>query len=225
MKKMLCFFVVSCLCITFSFFVTVAKGKSNINDALFGKVIYVDAGHGGKDNGASFNGVLEDEINLKIAGYIIENLLDWGAYVLTSRTNDYDLSDNYDKNKKRHDLINRVNQINKANVDLFVSVHLNSYSSESVKGGQVFYQNNDKSKMLANIIQDNLNELSSSKDRKIKKGDYYILNESKQTGVLVECGFLSNDNERNLLTKDSYQKKVAKKISIGIIEYFANLVD
>lgn len=219
MKKMFSITVVICLCITFTFFTTVAKGKSCAKHTLFSKVIYIDAGHGGKDNGASFDGVLEDEINLKIAGYIMRDLIDLGAYVLTSRTGDYDLSNIYDKNKKRIDLINRVKQINSAKVDLFVSVHLNSFSSSNIKGAQVFSQINEKSKNLANSIQDRLNILID-KDKKVKKGDYYILDKTNRIGVLVECGFLSNKDERNLLLKDSYQQKISKSIVLGIVDYF-----
>ena len=191
---------------------------------MFGKVIYVDAGHGGKDNGASFDGVLEDEINLKIAGFIVNKMIDMGAFVLTSRTSDYDLSNIYDKNKKRNDLINRVKMINDSKVDIFVSIHLNSYSSNEVRGAQVFYQNNDSSRLLSKYIQDNLNILTNSK-KKDKYGDYYLLNRSKRVGVLVECGFLSNSEERNKLIDENYQQKIASKISEGIVEYFDKSVD
>ena len=220
MKSLFGVFVVTCVCISLLFFVTVVKSNSNLKNALLDKIIYVDAGHGGKDNGASFDGVLEDEINLKIAGYIIEYLIDLGAYVLMSRTGDYDLSNIYDKNKKRKDLLTRVKQINDANVDLFVSIHLNSYSSSIVSGAQVFSQNNENSKNLAVMIQDRLNILMNNK-KKIKIGDYYLLNKTSRMGVLVECGFLSNRNERALLTKTEYQRKVAKSIVDGIVDYFS----
>lgn len=202
------------------FGITLAKAINSKNETLLGKIIYIDPGHGGKDNGASYGGVLEDEINLKISGYIIEQLIDYGAYVLTSRTNDYDLSNIYDKNKKRSDLINRVKQINNSRVDIFVSIHLNSYPSESINGAQVFYQDNDDSKVLAENIQNSLNVITNN-SKKVKYGDYYILNKSIQTGVIVECGFLSNTIERDKLVQGEYQKKIAKKIVQGIIGYFA----
>ena len=221
MRKIFCFLVVVCFCITFAFFVTVVKGRETEKEFLFGEVVYVDAGHGGKDNGASFSGVLEDEINLKISGYVIGLLIDLGAYVLTSRTGDYDLSNIYDKNKKRQDLINRVSQINEGKVDLFVSIHLNSFSSSSVSGAQVFSQTNDQSKSLACLMQERLNILMN-RDKKVKTGDYYILNKTNRTGVLVECGFLSNEIERNLLLKSEYQQKIAKSVVLGIVDYFKN---
>lgn len=223
-KNIFIILMVLCLCITIMFSIIIVKATT-YKESLIGQTIYVDAGHGGKDNGASFEGVLEDEINLKIAGYVIENLMDLGAYVLTSRTSDYDLSNIYDKNKKKNDLINRVRQINDSKVDIFVSIHLNSYSSSNVSGAQVFYQKTDSSKLLAQTLQENLNTLNTSKDRKIKFGDYYILNKSHITGVIVECGFLSNAADRTNLTKPSYQQKVAGKITKGIIQYFNKRVD
>lgn len=210
------------ICISLVCGYTLVKSQ-NYREILFGKTIYVDPGHGGKDNGTSFNGVLEDEINLKISGFIIEQLIDLGAHVLTSRTSDYDLSNIYDKNKKRSDLLRRVNMINSSEPDLFVSIHLNSYPSKTVKGGQVFYQKGENSKILAQFIQNNLNELSNDKSKKVKQGDYYILNKTKELGVLVECGFLSNAEERDNLLKESYQRKIASKIVSGMIEYFNNL--
>lgn len=198
--------------------IVLVKAKEN-STYLIGKIIYVDAGHGGKDNGANFDGILEDEINMNIAGYIMEELLDKGAHVLTSRTGDYDLSDIYDKNKKRKDMLNRVRRINEGKPDLFLSIHLNSYSSQNVSGAQVFYQDNASSKMLANNVQAKLNKVIE-KDRKVKIGDYYILNKTIPVGVLVECGFLSNDNERAKLILPSYQKMIAENIVLGVVEYF-----
>ena len=222
--RSICFLAIISIGVSFVFF-SVVKAEKEKGDTLLGKVIYVDAGHGGKDNGASFDGVLEDEINLKIAGYIMENLIELDAYVLTSRTSDYDLSNVYDKNKKRKDLINRVKQINSSKVDLFISIHLNSYSSENVSGALVFYKNDANSKLLANSIQAHLNVLGSSKKRKTKVGDYYILNKSNHPGVIIECGFLSNNADRKNLVDDSYQRKIAKKVTSGLVEYFNYLVN
>lgn len=194
-----------------------AKQKDDV--ILNDKIIYLDAGHGGKDNGASVDNVLEDSINLSITSYLLEKLMHLGAHVLMSRTSDYDLASLYQKNRKREDLNNRVKYINKSNPDIFISIHLNTYASDSVNGAQVFFQNNENSKLLADTIQSEFNRLNE-KDKKSKKGDYFILNNAKPVGVLVECGFLSNDDERNKLTDSNYQQKIATVISKGIIDYF-----
>ena len=193
--------------------------KQDKDVILNNKIIYLDAGHGGKDNGASVDNILEDSINLSISNYLLEELMRLGAYVLMSRTGDYDLASLYQKNRKREDLNNRVKYINKSNPDIFISIHLNIYSSSSVTGAQVFFQNNENSKHLANVIQSKFNKLNK-KDKKSKKGDYFILNNSKPVGVLIECGFLSNDAERNKLTDSNYQQKIANVISEGIVDYF-----
>ena len=124
------------------------------------------------------------------------------------------------KNKKSNDLKKRVNLINSSKADLFLSIHLNSYSSTNISGPQVFFQNNAKSIMLANNIQKSLEFLKTGKKRMSKHGDYYILNKTSRIGVIVECGFLSNDSERSLLVQESYQRKIAQLITRGIVNYF-----
>ncbi len=208
------------MCIFHLTFILIVEGEEKYNKMLNGKIIYIDAGHGGKDNGAVYEGVVEDEINLNIANYLLEDLVKLGIYVLTTRTSDYDLSNIYDKNKKKHDLINRVNYINNSRPDAFISVHLNAYKGNSISGAQVFYQNNEKSKKLANSIQNKLNSIFLKKERNIKLGDYYLLNKSNPIGVIVECGFLSNESDRNNLLQASFQKKIANEMAKGIVDYF-----
>ena len=192
------------------------------NQILNYKTIFIDAGHGGKDNGASVENVIEDSINLSISGFLLEELVTDGAYVLMSRTSDYDLSSMYMLNRKREDLKKRVKYINQSKPDLFISIHLNTYPSSSVKGGQVFYQNNDQSKKLANAIQNEINVFNNN-NKKTKQGDYFILNKTIPAGVLIECGFLSNQEERKNLNDSDYQRKIAKAIKKGIVNYFVSI--
>ena len=120
---------------------------------------------------------------------------------------------------KREDLKKRVSYINKSKPDLFISIHLNTYPSNNISGAQVFYKDDENSKKLATIIQNQLN-FGSNKNRKNKLGDYYILKKTNPVGVLVECGFLTNNEERIKLNSDDYQIKIAEKIKDGIVEYF-----
>lgn len=218
--KTFLFVIIFVVCISSVGWLIKAYNDSN-KKLLNGRTIFIDPGHGGKDDGASFGSVVEDSINLKISGYLLEELLSVGANVLISRAGDYDLSSMYSKNKKREDLNKRVNYINYSRPDLFVSIHLNAFNSQNVSGAQTFYQNNDQSKKLAGIIQ-NLFNLQSSKSKKTKLGDYYILNNTRYTGVLIECGFISNNEERNKLNSVEYQAKIAKIISQGIVDFFYN---
>jgi N-acetylmuramoyl-L-alanine amidase len=201
--------------ISTSFLVRARENTINLN----GYIIYIDAGHGGKDNGANYNDILEDSINLNIATLLVQDLLDVGATIVTSRDGDYDLASNYDKNRKNKDLKRRVELINLINPHLFISIHLNTYDDSSVSGGQVFAQDSDDSKLIATILQDKFNNLSN-KNKKIKVGDYYLLNNTSNIGVIVECGFITNDEDRNNLTSRKYQQIISENITKGIYEYF-----
>ena len=218
--KIMVLFLVFALC--FSLVLAIVKVIAyNEGNSLLGKVIFIDPGHGGKDNGASVDNVLEDNINMNISGYLFELLIEEGAFVLISRAGDYDLASLYQKNRKKDDLNRRVKYIRDSNPDIFISLHLNTYPSEEVKGAQVFFQGNDDSRFLANILQEKLNVLTSY-SRNSKFGDYFILNNTKNVGVLIECGFLTNTEERRKLNDEVYQLKIANSIKKGIVEYFAN---
>ena len=222
-SNLLCLLLIISLCIITITSIKIGAQKIENNINLLGKTIYIDAGHGGRDNGANNGNVLEDQINLKISNYLYELLIDAGAYVFVTRTGDYDLASNYDKNRKRTDLIKRVEYINRSNSDIFISIHLNSFFSGEIRGAQVFHQQNENSKLLANLLQEELNILTSD-EKKVKLGDYYILNKSNISGVIVECGFLSNGEEKDKLLNNDYQMLLAKRIFNGIVEYFNNKV-
>lgn len=194
--------------------------KDMESSILIGKVILIDPGHGGRDDGASYNGILEDEINLEIALMLQERLLEQGVYTLITRNADYDLSDMYSKNKKMKDLKERVKMINEYTVDLFISLHMNVYRDNSVSGAQVFYQNkNENSKKFAEILQKNLNEIQD-KERKEMVGDYYILNNSNSVGVLVEMGFITSMEDMKKFDKKEYKFLLTNTIINSIKIYF-----
>lgn len=186
-------------------------------------VIFIDPGHGGKDNGTHYNDIFEDELNLKLATIIYEDIINDGGICYLSRVNDYDLSSMYAKNHKIEDLNKRIKYISESKSSLFISLHLNYYSSDKVNGLQVFYQKNNKdSEMLANIMQNILNK-ENKKDKKSKIGDYYILNNCNTTGVLIEFGFLSSEYDRKRLLDEKYLKKLSKLIQKGINEYLSEI--
>lgn len=211
--------------VVFLFFLSIcAFGfvRASDNDLqLLGKVIYIDAGHGGIDPGAVYKDIHEADINLKISMSLANLLEKNGAIVLLTRTGDYDLSVNNAVNRKRSDLSRRANIINESNGDLYISIHLNSIASSTWRGAQVFYDDiNPKNEKLAKLLQNTLKkDLKSSREYK-EMTDMYMYKRIKIPGVLVEVGFLSNDNERYLLLQKTYQDKVAKSLCGGIIEYF-----
>ena len=182
-------------------------------------IIFIDPGHGGKDNGTSYNDIFEDELNLKISTILYEKLLNDNIISYISRIADYDLSSQYAKNHKIEDLNKRIDYIESLNTTLFVSLHLNYYHSSNVNGLQVFYQkNNYESEKLAKTLQKKLNN-ENKKNKNHKVGDYYLLNNCSKCGVLIEYGFLSSEYDRKKLLNDSYLDYLANIIKEGIYEY------
>jgi len=188
---------------------------------LLGKIIYIDAGHGGRDPGALYGEIQEKDINLEISRFLMVELLKKGAIPYMTRDGDYDLASPYASEKKRSDLTARVKMIEGSGAELYLSVHLNSESNSAWQGAQVFYDDiNSENKILAQTIQDVFQKKLSSK-RQIKEiSDLYLYRNTKTPGVLLEVGFLSNPHDRYLLKKESYQKKLAEVITDGVIEYY-----
>lgn len=192
-----------------------------------GYTVIIDPGHGGIDPGKiGVNKVLEKEINLSIALKLKERLEEEGYKILMTRMEDTGLYSDSDSNKKRTDMNNRCSLINseyaKDNTVINVSIHQNSYTSEGVKGPQVFYYSKSESgNMLAKILQDTLNEsLQIEKPRVEKANDsYYMLVHTDCPSVIVECGFLSNWEESEKLKNETYQMELVEAILKGIGEY------
>lgn len=197
-----------------------AKATTN-SMPLLGKVIYLDAGHGGADPGAMYKNTKEKDINLQISKKLEESLSKLGAIVYQTRYGDYDLSVTYASNRKRSDLSRRGNIINDSGCDLYLSIHLNAESSSSWRGAQVFYDDIHKdNEKIAKIMQEQF-KTKLYTTRKVKKvSDLYLSKWVEQPGVLLELGFLSNPNDRYLLKSDSYQQKVITVITSGVIQYF-----
>ena len=190
------------------------------------RVIVIDAGHGTPDEGAeSNNGVTEAEINLRIA-LKLQNLLEQsGAKVILTRSNEtaiYDIDKKTLREKKVSDIHNRVKIGNESSADIFVSIHLNKIPQNQYWGWQCFYNQNEKSKILAENLQNNLNEAIQKENKRIamKLDTVYIMKNVEITISKVECGFLSNEEEEKRLQEDDYQNRLAWGIYNGIMDYF-----
>ena len=193
---------------------------SNPTLPLLGKVIYLDPGHGGLDPGAIYKDIEEEEINLEISTKLAKSLEQLGAIVYLTRTGDYDLAVPNTINRKRSDLSRRANIINRSKCDLYLSLHLNSETSSTWKGAQVFYDDvNKKNKTIAEIMQKSLEEKVNTKREFKEMTTIYMYQRIKQPGVLIELGFLSNPNERYLLTTNTYQQKLIDAMINGIRTY------
>ncbi|MCM3737777.1 N-acetylmuramoyl-L-alanine amidase CwlD [Bacillus cytotoxicus] len=196
------------------------------NLPLSGKIIVLDAGHGGPDGGAvGGDDIIEKDITLEITKKVRDYLQEQGALVILTRNGDYDLADKSTKGysrRKAEDLKKRVEIINKPDVDFFVSVHLNALPSGDSKGAQTFYYRSlVENERAAKYIQAELRTSLENTNRSAKTiSRVYLLKYAKTPGALVEAGFLSNVNERYLLNSEKYQQKVAAAIYRGVLRYF-----
>ena len=190
-----------------------------------GKVIVVDAGHGGDDPGMIGIGSLEEKgINLEIARRLKKSLEKAVYSVVMTRETDAGLYDEDSHSKKSQDMQRRIALINETEPLLTVSIHQNSYQDPSVKGPQVFYyEHSVQGEKLAKALQESLNtELSVERPRSAKANTtYYLLKRSEGVLVIAECGFLTNGEEAELLQQEAYQQKVADALTKGIVNYLA----
>lgn len=204
--------------LSFAFSHIVAVSEASYN----GITIVLDAGHGGRDGGSvGVNGTIEKEINLKYTLALKEKLVESGYRVELTRKTDDGLYLESAKNKKMSDMNARMNIIKRANPNLVISIHMNSFSSPSAHGASTYYRKGDESgKIVSDLIQQSLNTYVGAPSTTGKVGDYYILNESYYTAVLIECGFLSNPEEERLLNTDEYRMQFINAVYNGILLYF-----
>ena len=190
---------------------------------LFGKVIYIDPGHGGLDPGAMYNGIKEKDINLEISKKLENKLTSMGAIVYLTRYDDYDLSVSDAWNRKRSDLSRRANVINRSGCDLYLSIHLNAEDSNFLSGAEVYYDTiNLENEKLAKIFQNNFKKYLGSKRDYKENSTKYLQRRVNRPGVLLELGYLSNPSERSLLVSEEYQEKLANTVLISVNEFFSS---
>lgn len=187
--------------------------------------VVVDAGHGGEDGGAtSGNGVKESRINLEIALRLDDFLKLCGLPTVMIRQSDvsvYDPSASSISEKKVSDLRNRVKLVNQTDGAILLSIHQNHFSDGRYSGAQVFYSPTDGSKALAERIQQILiNAVDPANHRQAKPAEtVYLMNHIQAPGVLIECGFLSNNAEEKRLQDAGYQKKLTLAIVCAVTEW------
>lgn len=196
-----------------------------VSSAFNGITIVLDAGHGGRDGGSvGANGTIEKDINLEYTLMLKEKLIESGYRVILTRKNDEGLYSSNADNKKLSDMNKRMEIIKQANPNLVVSIHMNSFPSSKAKGAVAYHKLNDSaSEQCADLIQKALHSDCDARFEESKQGDYFMLNCSYYTSVLIECGFLSNPEEESLLNDESYKKKVVDAIFKGIVLYFGEL--
>ena len=136
------------------------------------------------------------------------------------REEDCDLSSQWDARKKRGDLYRRILKIQKNKSDIYLSIHMNFHKNGSYKGQEVLYNSiNEKNKLLGTILMQQFKQ-DFSTQRRLKKTNLYLYSNTRVPGVLIECGFLSNYQERMNLKNKFYQQKLADSITKSVITYF-----
>lgn len=184
--------------------------------------IVIDVGHGGSDPGkVGIQGIKEKDVNLAIARYLKDYLIAEDYTVYMTRETDQGLYDESVSNKKKSDLSNRIQFLQKKNASCMISIHQNSYPDTIQHGAQTFYyEGRDEDKNFAQYVQDSLLAFDPSNTRQIKSNtSYYILKNAQVPSILIECGFLSNPEETANLTDPNYQKQIAYAIAIGTCRY------
>lgn len=178
----------------------------------------LDAGHGGYDNGACVDEVSEAGLNLQIVKVLATELRNRGCAVSLTRVDNESLNPPYAKNKKVADMAKRREKIRTLNPDLVISIHLNTYPLSSVSGLQCFYANETAgSQDYATAIQDQFNRSGLPIYKAVKPTDFNLVEHSPCPAVLIECGFLTNPRERQLLQTASYQQILAYNIATAVI--------
>ena len=201
-----------------TFFVVSTVSAKPVNSIC----VVIDPGHGGIDGGCvgKTTGVCESDLNLIYAKNLAEQLKGMGISSCLTRKDKNGLYDKNASNLKKSDMLKRKEIIESVNPTLVISIHMNSFSSSSACGAQVFYKkDNESGKIFANCVQIQLNKCIKNAKKTAKIGDYYMVNCTSLPAVLVECGYLSNKNEEILLQKKDYQNKFCYVLCCGIIDF------
>ncbi|TJX14069.1 N-acetylmuramoyl-L-alanine amidase CwlD [Tissierella creatinini] len=194
------------------------------------RIIGIDPGHGGVDPGAlSKEGLEENNINLQIALKLKRYIEQSGGIAVLTRDEDkglYTEKSTTTKQMKTEDLKNRKAIIEGADCEIFLSIHLNSFTKSKYSGAQTFYSKRiPDSQKLAYILQDELRNVLNKDNKRLPENneEVYLLTQMDMPSVLIEAGFLSNEKEARRLNTSEYQEKIAWSIYVGIMKYFSEM--
>lgn len=170
-------------------------------------LVVIDAGHGGKDQGTSRNGVLEKDLTLATLKLLKPELEKLGIDVITTRTTDVFLE------------LSEISRIsNNAQPNAFVSIHYNASTNPSIAGLETYYFH-PHSLPLARAVHQRLAGSLPDKDRGVRQAKFYVINHTQAPSILLELGYVSNDEERNRLVNPARQKQAAEAVAKGVLEF------
>lgn len=185
--------------------------------------VLIDVGHGGVDSGTHWNNVLEKDINLEISRKLYLLLRSHGLNVVLNRTGDYALSEDNrwhpTRSRHRKDLSQRRGLSEELGASIFVSIHVNWSSAGRKKGPLVIHRSEGRSAVLATFIQTSLNRQQNVFRLPQAAKQFYLLNRIQSPSVIVETAFLSNPDDRSMLTSIPGQNRLASAIADGILSY------
>ena len=190
-----------------------------------GKKIVIDPGHGGEDPGAiGPSGVTEKSITLRIAKVAQQLLENAGAKVIMTRTTDTEVSPKHRQATDVDELQARCDVANKANADVFVSIHMDSFASRKASGttGYYYEKGSAASKKLAAFIQAAIIEQIKTESRGVKSCKFYVVRHTKMPATLIEVAFVSNPREEKLLNSEKGIQYAAVGLATGIAAFFDN---
>ena len=190
---------------------------------LKGKIIAIDPGHGGCDPGAiGPTGVTEKSVTLRISMEAKKILEAAGAKVIMTRTSDVEVSPKKEKASDIEELQARCDIANKAKADIFVCIHMDSFSSREARGttGYYYSKGTASSRRLASLVQASVVRQLNTQSRGAKSCNFYVVRKTRMPATLVEIAFLSNASEEKLLTSAAGVQKAAQGVADGIAEFF-----
>ncbi len=193
-----------------------------INNIQTRKTVIIDPGHGGIDVGTvGIDGSLEKNINLSISLDLYDFLMVSGINTVLTRDGDYEMY-RAGEQRTKSDLYNRMDYINSVPDSILISIHQNHFENEAEWGTQVWYSPNDEiSPTLADKILQSVKkniQPENKRENKVSDNSYYILYKAQKPSIMVECGFVSNENENKRLQDKEYQRDMAYSILVGICE-------
>ena len=185
--------------------------------------VIIDPGHGGKDGGAvSVTGTAEKELNLSVSETLEAIMTALGYRVIMTRTTDTELSSERGGSRKMQDLLGRL-EISERNPAIpFVSIHMNRFGNEKYSGLQVYYSGNcAESKTVADGVQSAVKKLiqpENTRETKRATSAILLLDRIKSPGILIECGFISNRTEADLLERQDYRRKLCLAVASALAD-------
>lgn len=216
-------FLLIAVCINISYKIDDVMVKTvGINNIQTRKTVIIDPGHGGIDVGTvGIDGSLEKNINLSISLDLYDFLMVSGINTVLTRDGDYEMY-RAGEQRTKSDLYNRMDYINSVPDSILISIHQNHFENEAEWGTQVWYSpNDDISPTIADKILQSVKkniQPENKRENKVSDNSYYILYKAQKPSVMVECGFVSNENENKRLQDKEYQRNMAYSILVGICE-------